>query len=325
MLVFADLHLTNRTRGRHKDYEAESKETMNIIEGIVADEKPKTIIFLGDIIGYSDTVLKHGDFFTRVLGFFMNLNRMTEGRVFTVKGNHDIAPTTDFDTLTGVGLLKNPQYLDSDNVRYHFVNYGDEKEPIQLAVRKDINGENQIANIVFGHNDFAIDNQTTWYQTEDPLYVSTLTNLSGVRMIVSGHIHMTSEDLIETEIDGNRVDVYYPGSICRVASNDHHEVCSYLCFDYSGDSDRVSVEIEELSLRPLSDILEEKPEDEQTAEEIEESVNKESIKDVVNMLSQRRLRKTDIFDQIESLPEALFSERGKKYTKKVITEQKNRA
>lgn len=323
ILVFGDLHLTNRSRGRHKDYEQEARETMEIVENLVKEEKPKAVFLLGDIIGYTDTVLKHGDFFTRMLKFFMKLNTITKGNVFTVKGNHDIAPVTDFNTLEGIGLLKNPLYVDSENVRYHFVNYGEEENKIQLAVQKNIDNENQIANIVLGHNDYAIDNENTWYPTDNPLYISNLKNMAGVRLIISGHIHATSMDVLETAIDGQRVFLYYTGSPSRVASNDRHNSCGYVTFDYEGDSDRVSYSIEDIELRPIEELLEE--EVEKTSEEVKEEINKESIKDVVNMLSQRRTSKLDISDQIDRLPDTLFSERGKKYVKKVIQEEKNRA
>lgn len=324
-MVIGDIHLTNRDRGRHKNYEEESLETMSIIEDIVAKEKPVAIFFLGDLIGYTDTVLKHGVFFIRVLKFFMNLNTVTDGNVFTVKGNHDIAPTTDFNTLAGIGLIKVPRYVDCKNVRYHFVQYGMEEEQIELAVNKNIDGDNQIANIVLGHNDYAIDNETTWYQTDDPLLISNLKNMKGVRMIISGHIHATSEDVMETAIDGERVFLYYPGSICRVASNDKHEDCGYVIFDYDNDSDRVSYMIESIDLRPLEDILVEETEEEATAEETSKEVDKESIKDVVNMLAKRKTSKLNVEDQIDKLPDRLFTDRGKKFVKKVIEEEKNKA
>lgn len=321
VLVFGDLHTTNRSRGRHKDYESESYEAMRVIEEKVRKEKPVAIVFLGDIIGYTDTVLKHGEFFTNVLKFFMHLNNVTNGRVFSVKGNHDLVPVTDYDTLEGLGLLKNPNYVDSENVRYHFINYGEEDEAIELSVSENIDGENEVANIIFGHNDYSIDDVTTWYQTDTPHPVSGMHNFKGVKMIVSGHIHHTSDDVMVTSIDGERVLVFYTGSMTRVAGNDAFDYSCYMIYDYEDGDNHIFYEIDTIDMCPLEDILYPKEEPKDKAEK----VNEENIHEVVKYLAENNTSVIDVYEQIDRLPESMFTQRGKDFVKKIIQEQKNQA
>lgn len=317
VLIFGDIHLTNKDIGRHKNYEKESLETITRIEKIVREEKPVAIFFLGDLIGYRDTVLQHGDFFTKVLNFFIGLNKATNGRVFTVKGNHDIAPRTDFDTLDGIDLIKVPNYVDCENVRYHFVNYGEEYEPL------DIPEDNNITNVVLGHNFYLPDTYYDGYGGKgEPILVPELKNMAGIKMIITGHIHGCMDDTATTILDGKEVFVYYTGSFSRSASNDKHETSTYIRFEYLDNSDRVSYTIEPVQLTPLEEILipKEKILDAETADKVKE----ETIKEVVEVLAQRKVCVLDFKEQIDKLPAGLFSDEAMEYTKNVLAHQVNK-
>lgn len=55
----------------------------------------------------------------------------------------DIGDFADFDFLVGLGLLKNPKYIDycrkdgTIEVRFHFLNYGEEHRSLDLASELD--------------------------------------------------------------------------------------------------------------------------------------------------------------------------------------------
>ena len=183
ILVFGDLHLSCTYEGQHINYTLECYKNMDNIVTKVKDEKPSAVFFLGDIIGVNERNLRDRQFLMRVFLFFQTLNELTNGNVYSVKGNHDKGDFSDFDFFLGVGLLKNPNYVDyycsledynsngeeALEVRFHFVNYGDESRELDMY-------EGEGSNIVLGHADYLIDGVTNWYQHKGGVYLSRLSN-----------------------------------------------------------------------------------------------------------------------------------------------------
>lgn len=312
ILVFGDLHLSSTYEGQHKDYMLECYETLSRISEIVSSEKPDGVIFTGDIIGVNERNIRSRQFLMHVIQFFESLNKSTRGKVFTVKGNHDIGDFTDFDFLIGLGLLKNPNYVDllvgeekHHEIRFHLVNYGKEDNNLPIVGKEDF-----VSNVVIGHNNYYIDGVTGWYGNKGMVEVGKLTNMSGIDYIVSGHIHSPESEILYTTIQetGKGIGVYYPGSPSRTA--ERYEDCYYVKFTVYSEEGTTgyysNMEACEFGLKPVSEafypaenFIQEEDEDEVASKE-----RSQKLTDFVKEVIASRITSGDFFKQIDSTPNA---------------------
>jgi predicted phosphodiesterase len=298
ILIFGDLHLSSMYEGTHKDYLFECYEIMDKIIAIVEKKKPKVIIFMGDLIGVKEHGITDKRFLSRVMMFFSNLFSVTGGNVFSVKGNHDFGDFSDFDFLLSLGYIKNPKFIDYTvggnlEVRFHFVNYGDEKKPLEIAAEG--------SNIVLGHCDYYVDGVTTWYTPKKGRTdLKTLNNFCGVDMVISGHIHIPSVEVLYTSLpDGSSVGLFYPGCPTRVA--ERFDDCWYLVFYYEESESMTNYSAEQFELRKAEEVFYPK-EDYSYGEEDSAEVEDGALDEIINEIFESRLAQGDIFGQIDKIP-----------------------
>lgn len=298
ILVFGDLHLSATYEGKHKNYILDCYTTMDLIVSHVKEEKPSAIFFLGDLIGVNERNIKDRQFLMRVLMFFGTLYNITKGNVFSVKGNHEMGDFSDFDLLVGLGYIKNPEYVDyygskGKEIRFHFVNYGDEKH--KLEVEKD-----GATNVVLGHADYYIEGVTNWYSAKGGIELKKLSNFCGVDYVYSGHIHTPSEEMMYTTLpNGESVGLFYVGSPSRTA--ERFDDCWYVVFEYSKESNSTSYNALLVGLPPAKEVFYPKEdfiEEEETLKEHQTKVLDELVSEVINS----RIYTGDVFAQVDLLP-----------------------
>ena len=300
ILIFADTHFSISYEGKHKNYAYECFENMAKILDIAKKEKPSAVIFLGDIIGVRERNITDRQFLMRVVIFFGMLFNITNGNVYCVRGNHDIGDFSDFDFIMGLGWFRNPKYVDyvSENgteIRFHFVNYGDERLPLEL----DKSGA---SNVVLGHADYYIEGVTNWYsEKKGRVELKTLSNFCGVELVFSGHIHTPSKDVMYTNMpDGEPIGLFYPGSCSRTA--ERFDDCWYVSFEYSKEKGETQYDAKLMGLRKASEIFYEDEEfvTDESAEEIAKKT--EALNVIIEEIFSSRLATGDLFGQIDKIP-----------------------
>lgn len=210
-LFIGDLHIDDGYKGRHKDYLANCKKVLKDLDVLVKAEQPTHIFLSGDVIGVNtgSRLLKSRDTLLYVIEMLQRWNDITAYNVYSLVGNHDIFDKTgDFEVLKRLGLIKNPDKVDLGNAVVHFFNYGEDDKKIELVEGK--------ANIGLMHTGFMIDgyrglDARVLFKCES---VNDMVNLSGLDLIILGHIHKPSE-LITTYIDGEPVRLVYLGCPTR--------------------------------------------------------------------------------------------------------------
>lgn len=309
VIAFGDLHLSAVYSGSHKNYIYECYYNMNRIEEICKEENPSCIFLLGDIIGVNEKTIKDHQFLMRVLAFFEKLNSFTNNNVYAVKGNHDISDFSDFDLLLGLRLIKNPKYVDyvvdgSLQARFHLVNYGKEYEKLAIT-----SGDEGASNVVFGHNNYYIPGVTNWYSDRKAIELSTLRNMKYVDVIISGHIHNPSAEMLYGSVEGESVGIFYLGSPSRV--QERIKDCWYATFIHDTEEDVTNYNVKYFGLLPLEEIFYE--EEEKTEDEVEKEEKKARLEEMVKEIIESRLSGGNLYNQIDSVKG--FSEKAKNIAK----------
>lgn len=316
ILVFGDLHLSSTYTGQHKDYTLECYNNMGSIAEKVKESKASAVFFLGDVIGVNERNIRDRQFLLRVMLFFKTLNEVTGGNVYSVKGNHDKGDFSDFDFLIGVGLLKNPNFVDYYNkdgdleVRFHFVNYGEETRELNISDSSDV---------VLAHNNFLVDGVTTWYKDKNAVQLATLKNFIGVDLIVSGHIHNGSTEMVTSEIiGGDTVGLFYTGSPSR--TSERVDDCWYFVFSYENGS--TDYEALLFGLPKADEVFYPKDSfvEDEDIDEVERKRMTEALTKTVKEIMECRLSGGDFFEQIRLVPNATdeAKELASKYLRKAI-------
>lgn len=210
MLFIGDLHISDRFSARHKNYLQLCIDFLQDVTKSIEENKVTHLFLTGDLVGRTteknfqsrQTLL----YFIKVL---QNWNDLTNGNVYTLRGNHDIGKSlTDFDFLVSIGLLKLADYVDVGSVRVHLLNYGEHNR--QISVDKDK------YNIALTHADIHVEGLTTWfYRSKEAVELAYMENLYGVDMVIGGHIHTPSEKIVETMIRDKPIQLVYPGNGTR--------------------------------------------------------------------------------------------------------------
>lgn len=314
ILIIGDLHLSAKFSGKHRDYAYECFWNLERIVELVKQEKASAVIFLGDLIGVNEKNIGDHQFLMRVITYFNMLNNATNGNVYSVKGNHDMGQFTDFDLLTGIGYIKNPRYInyygrksgavmdDGLEVRFHLVNYGDEDSHLKLAGEDD-----NASNVILGHNEYYIEGVTNWYSKGKNVELAQLSNFIGVDLVISGHIHTPSDEILYTTLkNGQSIGLFYTGAPGRVS--ERFDDCWYLTFEYCKNSDSedwfTEYESKYFGLQPASEVF---YPNESFVDDVDEVVDEEKAKsdaltDIVKEIMEGRITSGDLNHQIDIVP-----------------------
>lgn len=209
-LIIGDLHIFDKYSGRHVDYFG---DCCWFLEYITEEMKKNVItdLFLtGDVVGR--TVEKNLQsreslmYFMKVLQIW---NDMTNGNVYSNRGNHDIGvKLTDFEMFVTLGLLKTADFVDVESTRFHLIDYGEHNRELSVDENK--------YNVAIMHTNLQIEGITNWFERgKDGVELSTLENLYGVDLVIGGHIHNPSLRLVSTSIRDREVALFYPGNGTR--------------------------------------------------------------------------------------------------------------
>lgn len=315
ILLYGDLHFSATYEGQHKNYLEDCYTNMRIIWDTVEELRPSCIIFTGDLIGVKERNIKERKFLMDVIKFFQKLNVYTKGNVFSVKGNHDGGAFSDFDFLLGLGLIRNPSYIDYYNpygdleLRLHLVNYGEENRKLYLSSK-----EAWASDVVIGHQDYYIEGVTNWYSSRETrgVELSKLSNFCGVQLVISGHIHVPSEEIVYTSLsDGSSVGLFYLGSPSRTA--ERIEDCYYWVFEYKREKDEkgnvsgttdyyaelMGIPSVEETFYPKEEFIDDADNYEERSARLEET---KALQELVAEIIDSRITNGDLFHQIDIVP-----------------------
>lgn len=315
-MLFGDLHLDDRHKGRHINYTAVSFSVMRDIEDIVDRGNPNFIIFAGDLIGVRDKSIRNKPMLLEICMWFKRLYQKVDGNLFVVQGNHDIGQNTDFDFLHGLGLFKTS--ADSDfvdlfsesgklGVRFHLVDYGKEKRKLDNFVESE---DDDVSNIVVFHNNMSVGGQTNWYyskcknDTKTGYELSTMTNWKGCDMAIGGHIHNPSPYMCTTTIEGREIGLFYLGCPTRpIYEKNIYDSVWYMVFEYTDTDSAANYDALPIQLPPESEtfISGEFIED-LDDEDVAESVRKEDLHAIIKDLMKYRIADGDPITMIDLIP-----------------------
>ena len=310
LIVIGDTHFSKKYKGSHKNYTENSIRVANKIVEIVSDihasDGKVSLVILGDIFGVSERNINDEPFLSALGRTFDQLNGLCDGRVYCVRGNHDMGEFTTFDFAVRQGWFKNPMTLDysSDKgleARFHILNYGHERRELDL-------GGSGVSNVAFGHNNFVIPSVTVWYENEaskwrgDHVDLASMDNLQGVKTLVSGHIHTPniSKDLTELLPNGDTIRLYYLGSPSRVA--ERFDDCYYMVYDLKPGS--IATKLYPVGLWPVDEEFEEHAleSDEQIYQQIVKDREKKFHDTLQEMIDNPIAQEKGIVQQIENHP-----------------------
>ena len=308
VLIIGDLHFSDVYTGKHKAYLENCCWVLNQITKKIETVKPKAIVLLGDIIGWTETNIKDRQVLSLFCKFLKQWNEYCP--VYAVRGNHDIKGYPDFMLLNDLGLLITSDscggYFDyyaneeaeTPEVRFHIVDYGSENRELDLC--KD----SGCSNVILGHNNYTINGVTTWYAAHDGIELGLQRNLCGVDMVISGHIHNPSPEIYATQMpDGETCMLFYAGCPTRpVKEQNMYDSCWFVRVGYNAESESTDINPDEFKLIPSSEIFYEDFIEEKTEDELAEEVRKEALKEVLGDLLKYRISMGDPIQHIDSIP-----------------------
>lgn len=312
VLVIGDLHISDVYRGRHKNYLACCFKVMAQIEKKVMEEKPGLVIFAGDLIGVNEGNIAKREVLNMICKWLKRLNSVCP--VYSVRGNHDFKGSfPDFQFLSELELIKTSAdcdgYIDyygfegqaEPEVRFHLMDYGKENMPLNLS-------GSATTDIVVAHNNFTIQGLTNWYQEHDGIELAMQSNLDGVYMVISGHIHNPSPEIIATDmVSGGTCNLFYLGCPTRPSfeKNMYTSVWT-LRFRYDGGTNSTDFSADEFPLDPIEDVffVDDDFVEDKTEEELAEIERTEALKDVLDDIIKCRMTSGDIIGQVMCIPNA---------------------
>lgn len=205
-LVVGDLHISDRDSKVHKNYLEVCVNHLTEIVNVVRKKNITHIFFLGDLIGRTtERNLQNRETLMYMMKVLQTLNALTNGNVFSVRGNHDFGTNlTDFEIFVSLGLIKVSSHVDVGSIRFHLVNYGELRRPL------DIHPE--FYNVALTHDEIHIAGVTSWFiRSSEAVDLETLDNFYGVDLVLGGHIHKPSPKIVETQIKDKTISLMYLG------------------------------------------------------------------------------------------------------------------
>lgn len=218
ILIVGDNHLSSNNRSNHTNYAKESLDCLKFITGLIDERGIDYYIDLGDI-SYGKFELAYR---AEVESIYTNRYNSLQGNCFGVRGNHDVSNKgiSEWEYYTKHRKLINNsdkivivsdgyKYFDTDNIRWHLVDFGHEDTKLELK-------GNGCVNFVCAHN-FLKFNSSNVANFGKGIDVDQFENFYGVDGIFCGHIHhnLTLQGSICKDGSSKDAFIYYPGSIVR--------------------------------------------------------------------------------------------------------------
>ena len=280
VLIIGDLHISDRFSGRHINYLENCFDCLDMIEKSIVDNNITHLICLGDWIGIglAEKNLKERSSLLRLIQVLQKWNKLLNGNVYSLKGNHDIGKNmTDYDFFVTMGLLKYVPQLDLGSCRFHLFNYGEETRTIYV--------DNDKYNIGCFHSNLLIEGLTTWYKGGVGVELSSLKNLYGVNMAIAGHIHNPSMRLVSTSIGDSDISLFYPGCPTRPRLEPNMWDRAYGVV-ITTDEVETQMDLINYELKPLEEVFTTLEEDPTKGIDDEESVpfDLETLNEILNEL-----------------------------------------
>lgn len=318
ILIIGDLHFSDVHTGRHVNYLANCMKILAHIENMVDEIKPSAVVFLGDLVGVSETNIRS----RMVLSKFCQVMQKIESKcpIFAVRGNHDTGNYPDYQFLSDLGFFKTGEICKTDDnklgyfdyygregdefpeVRFHLMDYGMEHSELELSENDNT------SDVVLAHNNFSIRGVTTWYRDENGIELSSLDNLKGVHIVISGHIHNPSPQNFMTDMKcGGSCELFYPGCPTRPSSDQNYENCWVVEFSYDDTTGSTSWNALSWELPSLEETFvtnEKFVEDIDVVEKAKEVARKRALKDILDDIMSCRMGSTDLVAQISAIPQA---------------------
>lgn len=222
VLFFGDLHLYDGKVASHHDYE---KECLDIMDGIVegceeikkgycANDEDLYIVFSGDLSGaLAAKRFRTLTFRAQVCAWLLRLNELTDGRVYSILGNHDYSSTdmTELVFFMELGLIKPLDTLDieKDKVRVIGLNYGE--------LNKEFEVKHGVLNVAVIHNNVAFNDINMGFYKGNYDYIEETKSLKNVDFIYAGHIHNPTNVYTKEIYEDKPINLLYLGCPTRPA------------------------------------------------------------------------------------------------------------
>lgn len=312
IMIIGDLHFSDVFTGKHKNYLENCFWVLGKISKKIEETKPSAIVLGGDLIGWTETNVKDRQVLSMFCKVLQSWNDVCP--VYSVKGNHDIKGYPDFLFLSELGLIITSAecggYFDyygtedqeNPEVRFHFVDYGDEDKALNI-----LHAEGS-SNIVLGHNNYTIQGITTWYSDHDGKELGMMQNFGDVDMVISGHIHNPSPEIFSTQMpSGKDCMLFYTGCPTRpIKEKNLYESCWYVFVEYNNTTKSTDINTDEFKLLPAKEVFYDDEDfvDDKSEEELQEGIRKEKLTEVLGDLLKYRISDGDPIKQIQNIPHA---------------------
>ena len=313
VLVFGDLHFSDVFTGRHKNYLQNCFRVLGDMSNLIDSKNPSAIVLLGDIVGWLETNVRNREVLSMLCRIFRDWSKNGTRPIFAVKGNHDIKGYPEFLFLSELGLLVTSaqcdgyfDYYSGENgkheARFHIVDYNCESRELQLPE------DDNVSNIVLGHNNYTIQGYTNWYQEHNGIELGLLQNYANVDMVISGHIHAPSPEIYYATMPGGKTcGLLYTGCPTRpIKDKPVYESCWVVDIYFSNETGFTEIDTIKMDLQPASELFYDDTEfiEDKADEDIQEELRKEALMDVLGDMLKYRMGHGDPIEQIDKIPNA---------------------
>lgn len=213
VLIYGDMHTSSKNYGGHRYYAEETLEYFTNITNAAEEYKATHLIGLGD---FSFGRYHNLEYRLKIEEQLEKQYRLTNGRRWELKGNHDSATygMTEYEFYVQKGLIKPAENINIENVNISMINYGEHLKTPIIPPDKDM------VNIVLAHDYFKFSN-TQLPNYGNAIELDYFEPWYGIDILVVGHIH--NYERFHGSIKkngagvGKEVIVVYPGCMSRPA------------------------------------------------------------------------------------------------------------
>lgn len=312
VLLVGDLHFSDVYSGKHKNYLQNCFSVLAKIRDRVIETKPAALVILGDVVGVNEGNVRNREVLSQLCNFFHDVSKVC--KIYCVRGNHDFNGSfPEFQFLSSLGIFETSTSCDGffdyfgkesqtvPEIRFHLMDYGSEGIKLNLAPEPT-------TNIVLGHNNFTVQGMTTWYHQHGGIELGTMANLDGVYMMISGHIHNPSPQIVATSmISGGHCLLFYPGCPTRpTLEKNMYTSCWFMEFRFNEEDNCTVYDAVEFPLEPVEDVFYADDEfvEEKTEEELAEMERTAALRDVLDDILKCRMTQGDLAGQVYAVPNA---------------------